>query len=304
VTRARWIRFASLATAAAAVATMMALPSTASADRVRVRVGGRGEVRVRGRAHVRIGGPRVYGPRVYGPRVYGPRYRYRPYRYRYVRPHIYVRPYPYFYPYWGFRYAAPPPPPGCYAECGPSVSAHYYHQPQPVAVAAVAAPEPELPRLGLGIFGGSVDVENNDAGTDLGLIGRVRLTHRFVLEAEVSKTELADGARVDRRVGGALLFDFSPYNALSPYVLGGGGFGQTDVNDGTFTAEQAYAELGVGLHWTLGRHIALFGDLRAGVRESNASEDEIAFLRNGPDDPNVDDNERFTRARVGALLTF
>jgi hypothetical protein len=283
----------------AAFAATLAMPSTASADRIRVRVGRDRGVRVRGHAHVRIGGPRVYGPRVHGRRIY------RPYRYRYVRPHVYVRPYPYFYPYWSFRYAAPPPPPpACQYECGPSVSAHYHAQPQPVAVAAVRA-EPPLPRLGLGIFGGSVDVENNDAGTDLGLVGRVRLTRHLVLEAEVSKTELADGARVDRRIGGALLFDFSPRRDLSPYVLGGGGFGQSDIDDGTLTAEQAYGELGVGLQWRLGRHIALFGDLRAGVRESNATEEELLLVRGVPgDDVSVDDNERFTRGRIGALLLF
>jgi hypothetical protein len=92
---------------------------------------------------------------------------------------------------------------------------------------------------------------------------------------------------------------------LSPYLLGGGGFGQTDVNDGTLTAEQAYGELGVGLEWRLGRHFALFGDLRAGVRESNASEDELLLVRGtGDGGLSVDDDEHFTRARLGAMLYF
>jgi hypothetical protein len=101
------------------------------------------------------------------------------------------------------------------------------------------------------------------------------------------------------------MFKFAPYSALSPYVLGGGGFGQTDVDDGRFTAEQGYGELGVGLEWALTRHIALFGDLRAGVRETNASQDEILLVRGGGGpDPSVDDNERFSRARIGAMLYF
>jgi Outer membrane protein beta-barrel domain len=299
VIKARPLRLASLAlTAAAFSSTLVVLPDIASADRVRVRGGG--HVRVGGRAHVRVGGPRGY---------YRPYRPYRPHSYRpYYRPRVHLRyyPRPYFYPgfYWGFRYASPPP---CYYECGPSVSAYYYGPPRaPVAVAAPAVePEPPLARLGIGVFGGSVDVENNDAGADLGLIGRLRLTRHLMLEAEFSKTELADGERVDKRLGGALLLDFMPYSALSPYVLGGGGFGQTEVNDGEFSAEQAYGELGAGLEWRLGRHIALFGDLRAGVRESNASDDEIMLIKGRPGgDASVDDNERFTRARIGALLYF
>jgi len=295
VIRTRPLRFASIALAVAGFAAGMvvSLPE-ASADRARVRVGGRGHVRAHGRVHV--------GGRYHGPRYYGQRYRGRPYHRPYYRPRVYLRyyPRPYFFPYYyGYRYAAPPP---CYYECGPS----YYSAP-PVAVAAPArAPEPMLPRLGIGIFGGSVGVEGNDAGADLGLVGRLRLTRHFLLEAEVSKTELADGERVDKRIGGALLLDLMPRSALSPFLLGGGGFGQTDVNDGTFTAEQLYGELGVGLEWRLGRHFALFGDLRAGVRESNASEEEILLVRGagGDDDALVDDNERFTRARIGALLYF
>ncbi len=293
--RTRPLRFASIALAVAGFAAgMFASPPEASADRVRVRGGGHGHVRAHGRVHI--------GGRYHGPRYHGPRYRGRPYYRPYYRPRVYLRyyPRPYFFPYYyGYRYAAPPP---CYYECGPS----YYSAP-PVAVAAPArAYEPALPRLGIGIFGGSVGVEGNDAGADLGLVGRLRLTRHFMLEAEVSKTEIADGERVDKRIGGALLLDLMPRSALSPFVLGGGGFGQTDVNDGTFTAEQLYGELGVGLEWRLGRHFALFGDLRAGVRESNASEDEILLVRGAGDgnDAVVDDNERFTRARIGALLYF
>ncbi len=293
--RTRPLRLASIALAVAGFAAgMVASPPEASADRARVRVGdGRG--RVHGRVHV--------GGRYSGPRYYGRGYRgYRPYYRPYYRPRVHLRYYsrPYFFPYYyGYRYAAPPP---CYYECGPS----YYSAPPPVVVAARVRDEPPLPRLGIGIFGGSVGVEGNDSGADLGLVGRLRLTRHFMLEAEVSKTELADGERVDKRIGGALLLDLMPYSALSPFVLGGGGFGQTDVNDGTFTAEQLYGELGVGLEWRLGRHFAIFGDLRAGVRESNASDDEFLLVRGvaGGNDPVVDDNERFTRARIGALLYF
>ena len=212
MTKARSLRLASLLfTAAAFGAGLFALPSVASAERYRVRVGG--DVHVRARGHVRIGGPRTGSTaRATGP----PRYRrhYRPH----FRPRLYVRPYarPYvYYPgvYWGYRYAAPPPP-ACYEACGPSASAYYQAPPQPVAVGHVIERDP-LPRLGIGVFGGSVDTENNEAGSDIGLVGRVRLTRHFLLEAEVAKSELDDGSRVDRRLGGSLLFDFLPYSDFS-----------------------------------------------------------------------------------------
>jgi len=280
--------------AAVTLAGLVSAPGTASADRVRVRIGGGGGVHLHARAQVRVRGPHV----VVGGPAYGPYYG------RYHRPRVIVRPYfyprPYFYYpgfYWGFGYGS-----GCYDACG-AVPAYYYRTPRPVAVEAAVAPEP-LPRVGLGIFGGGVNVEGNDAGSDLGLIGRLRLSRHFLFEAEVSKTELADGARVDRRIGGALLLDLAPYSALSVYLLGGGGFGQTDVDNGTLTAEQAYGEVGAGLEWRLTRHIALFGDLRAGVRKSNASQDEILLVRGGGGGPTVRDTEDFTRARLGALLYF
>ena len=301
MTKARSLRLASLVfTAGAFGAGLFVLPSVASAERYRVRIGG--DVRVRARGHVRIGGPRH--------RV-GPRYRIRP-RYRghyrpHFRPRIYVRPYarPYvYYPgaYWGYRYAAPPPP-ACYEACGPSAAAYYHAPPQPVAVAHVIERDP-LPRLGIGVFGGSVDTENNEAGSDIGLIGRVRLSRHFLLEAEVAKSELDDGSRVDRRLGGSVLFDFLPYSDFSPYVLAGGGFGQTDVDDGTFTGRQAYGELGVGLEWSLGRHLSLFGDIRAGARSNEADEpDDDVRIQLAPS-ASVEEEERFTRARIGALLYF
>lgn len=304
MTKARSLRLASLLfTAAAFSAGLVALPSTASAERHRVRIGG--DVRVRARGHVRIGGPRVH---------VGPRYRrsYRPYYRPHFRPRIHVRPYarPYvYYPgvywgyRWGYRYAAPPPP-ACYEACGPSASAYYYAPPQPVAVAVVAPERERLPRLGIGVFGGSVDTENNEAGSDIGLVGRIRLTRHFMLEAEVAKSEFDDGSRIDRRLGGSVLFGFLPYSDLSPYVLAGGGFGQTDVDDGTFTADQAYGEVGIGLEWALGRHLSLFGDLRAGARASNADDEDVLLVRDSPGSPSVEDEERFTRARVGALLYF
>lgn len=299
MTKARSLRLASLLfTAGAFVAGLFALPSVASAERYRVRIGG--DVRVKARGHIRIGGPRY--------RV-GPRYRrhHRPHYRPHFRPRVYVRPYarPYvFYPgfYWGFRYAAPPPP-ACYEACGPSASAYYQAPPQPVAVARVVERDP-LPRLGIGVFGGSVDTENNEAGSDIGLVGRVRLTRHFLLEAEVAKSELDDGSRVDRRLGGSVLFDFLPYSDFSPYVLAGGGFGQTDVDDGTFTGRQAYGEVGVGLEWALGRHITLFGDIRGGARANEADDDIDETLALRAPSSHVEEEERFTRARIGALLYF
>lgn len=230
-----------------------------------------GADRIQLRAHARIGGPGLTT------------------RYN-MRPDFY----PYYYPYcphqyWFFLYGVPPP---TWTGCG-----------LPVVVAT--APEPELARLGLGVFGGSVEVEENDAGTDLGLVARLRLSRHFQLEAELSRTDIGDGARVDKRIGGALLLQLLPDSALSPYLLGGGGFGRAELDDGNLTANQAYGEIGVGLEWALAPHFSLFGDLRAGLRRSDTTEDRRALLvRDRGKGAGVDDDERFTRARIGALLYF
>jgi hypothetical protein len=145
-----------------------------------------------------------------------------------------------------------------------------------------------------------MDVEGHEAGEDLGLLGRLRLTDHWELEAEISKSELSDSTRVDRRLGGAIMYDFSPYNRWSLYALGGMGVSQTDLGGGDFSAEQGYAELGLGLNWRLSRNLVLSADIRAGARETAG--DDIALRTVEP--VAVQDEENYTRARLSAILYF
>lgn len=267
---------AALTCAAAVVATLVVDSSIASAQRIRIRA--------RARAHVHIGG---HGHVVV-----------RPYQGPYVR----VRPR--YYWGWGVRFATPPPPPPpCYYGCA-TVSA-YYTAPAPMVTVAAPAPlPPPVPTFGIGVFAGPVDVEGNEYGTDLGLVGRLRLSNHFRLEGELSKTDIEDGARIDRRVGGALLYDFNPYGRFAPYILGGVGVGRAEM-DGMYGANQGYGEVGIGLEWRLSRQFALIGDIRAGSRQNRMDEDEVEpLISTTPPPAQMDEDENYTRARIGALLYF
>jgi hypothetical protein len=240
-------------------------PSAADAGRLRVRVGG--SVRVEGGAHVHIG-------RRHYARPYYPRY------------------------YVGVRFATPPPPP-----CDEGCATAYYVEPAPETQVTYVAPRPEpepVPVFGLGVFGGGVDVERGEHGEELGLFARLRVSHHFRLEGELAKTEHDDGMRIDRRMGAALLYDFAPYARLSPYILGGMGVGRAEMDDGRYGAKQGYGELGIGLEWRLTRHFSLLADLRAGARETRPDDDAV-MLRTAP---TREDEENYTRGRIGALLFF
>jgi opacity protein-like surface antigen len=259
---------AALAALTAGALALVAAPTVADAGRLRVRVGGS----VQAAGHIYIGGG------------------------GYRRRH-YVRSY---YPgtYVGVQFASPPPPP-CY-ECGATA---YYVEPAPQPQVAYVAPEPPpppVPLFGLGVFAGGVDVERGESGNDLGLFARLRLTHHLRLEGEISRTEHDDGMRIDRRMGGALLYDFAPYARLSPYILGGLGAGRTEMDDGRYGAQQGYGELGIGLEWRLTDHLSLIGDLRAGARETRP-DDGAVMLQTAP---TREEEENYTRGRLGALLFF
>jgi opacity protein-like surface antigen len=266
---------AALACAAAIVSTLVVESGTASAQHIRIRA--------RARAHIRFGG--------------GGYVRVRPY------PGPYVRVRPRYYWGWGVRFASPPPPPpSCYEGCA-TVSA-YYTEPAPVVTVAAPLPPPPVPTFGIGVFAGSVDVEGNEYGTDLGLVGRLRLSDHFRLEGELSKTDIEDGARIDRRVGGALLYDFNPYGRFAPYILAGAGVGRAEL-DGMYGANQGYGEVGLGLEWRLTRQFALIGDIRAGSRQNRADDDAVQpLISTTPPQATMDEDENYTRGRIGALLYF
>lgn len=264
---------AALACAAAGVATLVADPGPAAADQIRIRARARARIHIGGHVHVHAR-PYVH--------VYRPRYRWG----------------------WGIRFATPPPPPPppCYEGCA-TVSAYYTHPAPAVTVAAPEPPPPPVPVFGLGVFAGPVDVEGNEYGTDLGLVGRLRLSDHFRLEGELSKTDIEDGARIDRRLGAALLYDFNPYGRLAPYILGGIGVGRAEL-DGMYGANQGYGEVGIGLEWRLASRFSLTADLRAGQRQNRADDDIEPLIMTTPAPATMDEDENYTRGRIGALLYF
>ena len=107
------------------------------------------------------------------------------------------------------------------------------------------------------------------------MLARFRLTQGFIVEGELGKESTSvngqDNVRVDRRLGGSLLYEFGARNHFAPYVLAGLGIEQAST-DGSYNTTQDYAELGVGLRYALTPHFHITFDVRAGSR-STVSQD-------------------------------
>lgn len=268
-----------------------------------------GGVHVGGRVS---GGVRFAGPRYAGSVRYGyarPARSYYYHRY-YHRPwaggRVYIGGYyPYAYGYYPY-----------YPEVVPSYYGTTYYPVVPQPAVAVAAPmipaEPPLPTFGIGVFGGSTSVGSDDhqESTDFGGLARVRLGQSgLLLEGEIAKTKFKDDVRVDRRIGGSLIYEIGAHNAFAPYVLAGGGVNQADV-DGSFSTRQEYGEIGVGLRWALSRNLHLTLDVRAGERQAYDSTQPVevsATARSVAPPSGVNgsnDTEDYTRARLAAILNF
>ncbi|MEO8704846.1 MAG: outer membrane beta-barrel protein [Kofleriaceae bacterium] len=279
------------------LATLGSLVQTDTAEAGRYRFGGGGRFHARVSGHVSVGYRGGYGYRPYrgrgwstGGRIYvGPRYNYYP-RYSYYPRYYYYTPVPSYY--------------GVYTQ-----EQYYYPvapQPQVQAQPIVVAQRPELPKLGIGLFAGGVSVEDQSESSDVGVLGRLRLGNSGLLvEGELGKTSYENDARVDRRLGGALVYEFGAYNKLAPYVLAGIGVQQADV-EGDFKTTQNFGELGVGLRWALTPRFHLLFDVRAGSRTA-ADEDDVATgvaRTSGGVGPSADESEEYTRARFAAMLYF
>lgn len=261
--------------------------NTAEAGRIRFGGGGRVRVHVSGDVNVRYARPSFHfrhrgwstGGRVYVGRGYYPRY-------HYYRPY-YVQPVP---SYYGYYYE-------------PS-----YHPVEPAApstVVAVAAPaRRELPRFGIGLFAGGVSVEDQDESSDVGVLARFRIGGGLLIEGEIGKTSYEDDLRVDRRLGGSLVYEFGAYNKLAPYVLAGIGVQQAEVGDNEFHTRQDFGELGIGLRWAISPHLHLLGDVRAGTRQMSDDDDYGARVARTVNPPPSDEGEEYTRARLSAVLYF
>jgi len=179
-----------------------------------------------------------------------------------------------------------------------------------VAVATPAAPQPEaMPSFGIGVFAGGSNVQDKQDSSDLGALVRLRLTPGLLVEGELGKTSFKDDVRVDRRIGGALVYEIGARNTLAPYLLAGLGVQQADV-DGSFSTTQDFGEVGVGLRWALSRSLHLTFDIRAGSRktiDSNQPDVVSNAARTIAPPSGVGANnatEDYTRGRLAAILNF
>jgi len=267
---------------------------TAEAGRAHFSGGGRfsGGVHISGQVRVR-GGGFVRGGRSFS----------RPWRGRpwyggtvWVGGYYYPRPYYYYY----------------YPEYVPSYYPPTYYPVQPMAapgVVAVAAPREELPRLGIGVYaGGSSIQDNKQDSSDLGVLARFRMTPGLLIEGEIGKTSFKNDTRVDRRIGGSLIWEIGAHNTFAPYLLIGGGVQQANVDD-SFSTTQDFGEIGIGLRIALTRNLHITGDIRAGSRktiDSNQPDIVTAAARSvaPPSGTNDDMTEDYTRARLAAVLNF
>jgi hypothetical protein len=302
-------------TFALGLSTLATVAHVKSADAGRYRFGGGARVRVHTSAPAYRGGvsasysrsPRYYPGRTWsvsgsvrvGGSVYvGPRYSYYP-RYRY-RPYYYQQSYYYPVPsYYGY-----------YSYYEPS---YYPVAPAPVAAPAMApaitvaaAPRKELPKFGIGLFAGGVAVEDASESSDVGVLGRFRLTSGLLIEGEIGKTSYESNLRVDRRFGASLVYEIGAYNRLAPYVLAGLGAQQAEVG-GEYTTTQNFGELGIGLRLALTSNIHLLFDVRAGSRASVSGETPaIADAARTVSPPSADssESEEYTRARLAAAVYF
>ena len=251
-----------------------------------------GGVRFSGRVHGRVGGVRFARP-FWRPRVW-------------VGGSVWVGGYYYPRPYYYYYY--PESVPSYYYGQG-GYGSYYPVQPNAAPGVVVAAPQrPPMPTFGIGVAAGGSSVDGRQDTSDLSALVRFRLTPGLLIEGELGRTSFKDDVRVDRRIGGSLIWELGARNALAPYLLGGAGVEQADV-DGSFSTTQEFGELGVGLRWALSRNLHLTFDVRAGARkaiDSNqpATVSPAARTIAPPSGNNGDDTENFTRGRLAAILYF
>ncbi len=266
-----------------------------------VHVGGGGGVHFSGGAHFSAHYSRP-AFRSVGWGVRGGYYGGRGYAYGYGYPR-------YYNPYWygcGYGY-------GYYCGNTEYVSSYYPVAPGPGYAAVAVAPRPELPRFGIGVFGGSVSTSDGHGNSqpdssDVGLLARIRLTPGLILEGDLGKTSYENNERVDRRLGGSLIYEFGAYNHFAPYVLAGIGAQQADVG-GTYSTTGIPAQLGIGLRYAFSPHLAITADIRAGSRTSVSNDSTTNTLTAtersiAPPTSSSGDSESYTRGQLAAIIYF
>jgi hypothetical protein len=216
---------------------------------------------------------------------------YSPWAWGYGYPYAYETP-AYYYGYGATYYPvqpayAPPPPPAI---------AHHH----------------SLPTFGIGVFAGASNNNDNtdQQSTEVGALGRIRLGQSgLLIEGEIAKMSFKNDERVDRRLGGSLIYEIGAHNSFAPYILAGGGVEQASV-DGSFTTTQDYGEVGVGVRLALSRNLSLTADIRAGRRTAVDSDQPVAISDAArtvapPSGLNgSSDTEDYTRGRIAAILNF
>jgi opacity protein-like surface antigen len=218
--------------------------------------------------------------------------------------------YPYYYrPYYYY-----------YPQYVPSYYGEGYYPVQPTyggpSVVAVAAPRPELPRFGVGLFAGAVNTtdnqQTNTGESDLGVLGRFRLTPGLIVEGELGKTTTnlnnVDNVRVDRRLGGSLLYEIGAYNRFAPYLLAGLGVQQAQVG-GDYSTTQDYGEIGAGIRYAITDHFHITLDIRAGSRSTVSDPNSVMPVNTAartitPPSAGSNQSEDYTRGRLAAILYF
>jgi hypothetical protein len=215
----------------------------------------------------------------------------------------------YYYPRPYYYYYYPESVPSYYYGYGGYGGSYYPVQPSAAPGVVAAAPQrPPMPSFGIGVAAGGSNVDGRKDSSDHSALVRHRLTPGLLIEGELGRTEFENNVRVDRRIGGSLVWEIGAHNSFAPYILGGGGVQQAEV-DGSFSTTQEFGEIGVGLRWALSRNLHLTVDVRAGARkaiDSNQPEVITGTPRSiaPPIGANGDDTENFTRARLAAILYF
>jgi hypothetical protein len=265
----------------------------------RVHVGGSVRVHAGGGGNFAVRGGRPYARPWHRHRWFGGSV--------WVGGYYYPRPYYYYYPEYVPSYYGYAPQQGYYPvqPGGPGVA----------VAAPIIAPPPAPPTFGIGVFAGGTSIRDGQGGSqqessDLGALARIRLTPGLIVEGEIAKTTFKDDVRVDRRIGGSLIWEIGARHALAPYLLVGGGVSQAKV-DGSFTTDQDYGEIGVGLRLALSRNLHLAFDVRGGARKTIDSDQPniISSTARSVAPPvavgnNNDDTENYGRARLAAILNF
>lgn len=167
-------------------------------------------------------------------------------------------------------------------------------------------------RLALGYSTGLVRTGDDEHLRDRGLFARFRLSYRLSAELELGgagrhhhrrggnrgERARSDNDRRDYHIGGGLVALAMPWARLSPYLRASAGMLESDFADTGTRVRQRYGEVGIGLSLRLGRRFRLEGDIRAGKRRIHDD------LESGAVDLPIDTKERYSRARLNAVIHF